>query len=161
MSTSPGSADRWANESLAAKHVRAWFLLVGVLAVHVLDEAVTDFLEFYNPLVLSLRSRSPWFPMPTFTFEPWLAGLIVAVLLLAALGPAVRRGVPGTRLASWVFSSIMFLNGVGHLAGSVYFQRWLPGATSSPLLLVGSVLLARATWERRREGSAQGRETLR
>lgn len=42
----------------------------------------------------------------------------------------------------------MFLNGFGHLAGSLYFQRWLPGVTSSPLLLAASGLLARATWER-------------
>ena len=37
--------------------------------------------------------------------------------------------------------------GSGHLAGSVYWDRWLPGATSAPLLLVASLLLARATWE--------------
>jgi hypothetical protein len=43
----------------------------------------------------------------------------------------------------------MFLNGLGHLGGSLYFQRWLPGATSAPLLLVASVMLARATWMRR------------
>jgi hypothetical protein len=35
----------------------------------------------------------------------------------------------------------MFLNGVGHLAGSIYFDRWLPGATSAPLLLIASVML--------------------
>ena len=35
----------------ASRHAQAWLLLVGVLAVHVLDEAVTDFLGFYNPLI--------------------------------------------------------------------------------------------------------------
>jgi hypothetical protein len=132
----------------AARHLRAWLVLVAALAIHVLDEAATDFLGFYNPLVLAVRSQISWFPMPTFTFGPWLAGLIVAVLVLALLGPAVRRGAAGTRAASWIFSAIMLLNGLGHLVGSLYFQRWLPGATSAPLLLVASVLLARATWER-------------
>ena len=43
----------------ASRHAQAWLLLVGVLAIHVLDEAVTDFLGFYNPLVLTIRSRVP------------------------------------------------------------------------------------------------------
>ena len=39
------------------RHLRAWRLLVGALAPHVLDEALTGFLDFYNPLVLSIRAR--------------------------------------------------------------------------------------------------------
>jgi hypothetical protein len=71
------------------------------------------------------------------------------VLVLAFLTPVIRRGSFGARLASYAFSALMFLNGLGHLGGSLYFQRWLPGATSAPLLLVASVMLARATWMRR------------
>jgi hypothetical protein len=132
--------------------MQAWLLLAGALAAHVVDEALTGFLDFYNPLVLSIRSSVPWFPMPVFTFGVWLAGLVVLVVVLACLAPAVRRGAVGTRLASWVLSAIMFMNGLGHLAGSVYFQRWLPGATSAPLLLVASVVLARATLRREPSG---------
>jgi hypothetical protein len=123
--------------------MRAWLLLVGALAIHVLDEALTGFLDFYNPLVLAIRARIRWFPMPTFDFVAWLIGLIAAVVMLALLAPAVRRGVPGTRALGWVFCTIMFINGVGHLGGSWYFGRWLPGATSGPLLVLASVLLAR------------------
>ena len=144
MSTRPSDA------ADGAAHTRAWLFLVAALAVHVLDEALTGFLGFYNPLVQSIRSGLPWFPMPTFTFGVWLGGLIAAVLALALLAPAVRRGVAGTRVLSWAFSVIMFANGVGHLAGSIYFARWLPGSTSAPLLLVASALLARATWRRAR-----------
>jgi hypothetical protein len=144
MLPSESRADR-----IAVRHMQTWFVLVSALAVHIVDEAVTDFLGFYNPLVQGIRSRIPWFPMPTFTFGVWLAGLIALVLLLALLGPVVRRGAAGTRLASWVLSGIMFLNGLGHLTGSLYFHRWLPGATSAPLLLVASVLLARSTWQRK------------
>jgi hypothetical protein len=132
--------------------MRAWLLLVAALAVHVIDEALTDFLGFYNPLVLAIRNEIPWFPMPTFTFGVWLVGLAVAVAVLALLAPAVRRGGAGTRLASWTFAVIMFMNGLGHLAGSVYFQRWLPGVTSAPLLLAASAGLAWATWARRNPG---------
>jgi len=149
------SRRRSTDEGAAVRHMRAWLLLVAALAVHVADEALTDFLEFYNPLVLSIRSRLPWFPMPTFSFGVWIVGLGFLVLVLALLAPAVRRGAVVTRLASWVLSGIMFLNGLGHLAGSLYFDRWLPGATSAPLLLAGSLLLARATWERQHSGLAE------
>jgi len=139
-------------DSAPDRHMRAWLLLDGALAVHVVDEALTDFLGFYNPLVLSIRSQILWFPMPTFSFWVWVAGLIVLVLVLASLAPAVRRGGVGTGFASWVLSTIMFTNGIGHLVGSIYFQKWLPGATSAPLLLASSLLLARAVWKRRRSG---------
>lgn len=143
---------RFLGEATPVRHMRAWLLLVGAFAVHVVDEALTNFLEFYNPLVLSIRSQIPWFPMPTFTFAVWFAGLIVLVLVLGFLAPAVRRGAVATGLASWMFSVIMFMNGLGHLAGSIYFDRWLPGATSAPLLLAASLLLAYVTWERQRSG---------
>jgi uncharacterized membrane protein len=137
-----------ARAALAAGHARAWLLLVVMLAVHVADEALTGFLDFYNPLVLEIRSQVPWFPMPVFTFPVWIAGLTLLVLALAALTPAIRQGVRGTAFASWILALIMLLNGIGHLAGSAYFQRWLPGASSAPLLLIASALLARATWRR-------------
>lgn len=136
-------------ELSARRHARAWLLLVAALALHVVDEALTGFLDFYNPLVLNMREQNPWFPMPTFTFAAWISGLVVLVMVLGILTPAVRDGAIGTRAASWALALIMFVNGAGHLVGSVYFERWLPGATSAPLLLVASGVLAAATWRRR------------
>jgi hypothetical protein len=123
---------------------------VGALALHVVDEALTDFLGFYNPLVMTIRSELPWFPMPTFSFGVWLAGLVLLVSVLAFLAPAVGRGAVATVPVSWILSGIMFMNGLGHLAGSVYYHRWLPGTTSAPLLVAASAILARATWKRQR-----------
>jgi hypothetical protein len=130
-----------------ARHARAWIALVAVLALHVVDEAFTGFLDFYNPLVRDIRASVAWFPMPTFTLGPWLAGLTAAVALLGLATPAVGRGATGTWLASWIFGGIMIVNGVGHLLGSVYFGRWLPGATTGPLLVVAGAWLLRRAWE--------------
>lgn len=146
------------SEGAAVRHARAWLLLVAALALHVADEALTGFLDFYNPLVLSIRSRLPWFPMPTFSFGVWLSGLVVLVLVLASLARAVRRGAALTGVASVVLSGIMLVNGLGHLAGSLYFDRWLPGTTSAPVLLAASLFLARATSDRWHSDSTDRRQ---
>ena len=122
----------------------AWLALTLALAAHVADEAATDFLSVYNPLVAAARQRFGWFPMPAFTFAVWLTGLIVLVAILLSLTPLANRAVPSLRLAAYPFAAIMLLNGIGHLAGSIYFRRWMPGATTAPLLLVASIWLWRA-----------------
>jgi len=77
------------------REVRAWLALTTALAQHVVDEASNDFLSFYNPMVLRLREQLGWYPMPTFSFWPWLIGLTLLVLCLYALTPSVGRGVAG------------------------------------------------------------------
>jgi hypothetical protein len=132
------------------RHARAWLYLVAALGVHVLDEALTGFVDFYNPLILQLRQRLGFWPVPTFTFGVWLTGLIAAGVMLAMLTPAVRRGAAGTGVLSWVFAIIMLGNGFAHLAASVYYWQWLPGTTSAPLLLIAATALAKATHTRTR-----------
>ncbi len=119
----------------------AWVTLTLILAAHVVDEALTDFLSVYNPIVESMRARLGWFPMPTFTFEVWLAGLCVLVGTLLLVSPLAYRGRRPVRLAAYPFAVIMLFNGLGHLAGSVYFGYRVPGTTTAPLLLVASVWL--------------------
>ena len=134
------------------RQARAWLALTAALALHVADEASNDFLAFYNPMVLRLRETLGWFPMPTFTFWPWLIGLTLAVLLLLALTPSVARGGRWVRVAGYPFAGLMLLNGVGHIALSVAEGRMMPGVWTAPLLLAGSVYLLSAL--RSKSGSA-------
>ena len=127
----------------------AWVLLCLALAAHVTDEALTGFLSVYNPTVLAMRARLPWWPMPAFGFREWLAGLIAAVLLLLALSPLAFRNARGLRPLAYLFAVIMLLNGLGHTLGTiagrtvaeVRFPRPMPGFYSSPLLLAASIYL--------------------
>jgi hypothetical protein len=128
-------------EIAVRRHGQAWVALTLALAVHVADEALTDFLSFYNPLVTTLRSRLGWFPMPTFTFDVWLTGLITVVIVLFLLSVFVFRGSRAMVYFSYPYGVLMLLNGLGHSVGSVYFGRLLPGVYSSPLLLVASLWL--------------------
>ncbi len=69
----------------------AWFLLCLAFCAHVADEALTGFLPIYNATVLAMRSQYKWFPMPTFEFREWLAGLITANIVLLLLTPFAFR----------------------------------------------------------------------
>lgn len=119
----------------------SWATLTAALGCHVADEALTGFLDLYNPTVRSLRARFAWFPMPTFTFGVWLTGLLALVVVLFALTPFARSNARPLRPLAYLFAAVMFGNGVAHLAGSVYLARWAPGATSAPLLLLASTWL--------------------
>ncbi len=118
---------------------RAWLALTLAVAAHVADETLTGFLSFYNPLVLSLRARHPWFLMPTWEFWPWLTGLCLAVAVLLVLTRWAYAGSRALRILAYPYAALMLLNGAGHLAGAAYFGSWIAGATTAPLLIVASV----------------------
>ena len=121
----------------------AWAFLCLVLAIHVADEALNDFLAVYNPAVLSLRSSIPWLILPTFNFPLWLSLLGTAVIGLLVLTPHAFRGAWGMRPMAYIFSAIMIVNGIGHLAAVVYTGEAIPGVYSLPAGLgSGSLSLA-------------------
>jgi hypothetical protein len=119
--------------------------LCAALAIHVVDEALTDFLGVYNPAVLALRERHPSLPLPTFTFDIWLSLLIFAVVVLVAVSYFVWKGRWAMRPISYAFAGFMLANGLLHIAGSFYMQQLMPGVYSSPLLLIASIALIAAT----------------
>jgi len=127
----------------------AWLLLCLAFCAHVADEALTGFLNVYNPTVIAMRDRLAWFPMPTFEYRQWLVGLIVANLVLLALTPFAFRNVSGLRPLAYFYAGVMLLNGMGHTVftvlgrtvPSVQFPRAAPGFYSSPFLFITSVYL--------------------
>ena len=109
--------------------------------MHVVDEALTDFLSVYNPAVRAIRARFPFLPLPTFTFPVWLGGLITVTIVLFALSPAAFRGEPVMRPAAYVFGVVMAGNGMLHLVGSVYMRKAMPGVYSAPIILAAAIYL--------------------
>ena len=129
----------------ASRFGTAWLLLCGCLALHVADEALTGFLDIYNPTVQAIRQRLPFLPLPTFSFRVWLTGLIVAVTVLSALSVPAFRGKKWVVPLAYIFGFLMLLNGCAHIAGSFYLGRVAPGVYTAPLLLATSIhLIARA-----------------
>jgi len=123
---------------VSASYGVAWAALCVAFAIHVADEARTDFLSVYNTTARAIRARFPFLLIPTFTFRVWLTGLVVAVLLLASLTPVAFRGAPGLRPVAYVFGIVMAGNGVLHLVGSAYMRRAMPGVYSAPIILAAA-----------------------
>src|SRR5882724_2633814 len=103
--------------------------------LHVVDEAATDFLVWYNPIARQIRVRlGVPFP-PTFTFWPWFLGLLTVTAVLFALVPvAITRD----RWIIWlavVFAIINIGNGLLHIVAATRLGRRVPGVISAPLLL--------------------------
>jgi len=141
----------------------AWLLLCLAFCAHVADEALTGFLNIYNPTVLAVRAQYSWFPMPTFEFRDWLTGLIIANIVLLLLTPFAFRNVRWLRPLAYFHAIVHLLNGTGHTlatifgqtVSTVHFARPAPGFYSSPLLFAGSIyLLVRLRARRRSESRA-------
>lgn len=123
--------------------------LTAAFGLHVMDEALTGFLDLWNPLVARAKEAVPWLPLPSFTFPVWLAALMAGVILLALLSPFAAVGDRFLRFVAYGYGIIMLFNGLGHIGASIYLGRLAPGVVSAPLLLVCSgwllVRLARSS----------------
>lgn len=124
----------------------AWVLFAGAVALHVIDEATHDFLSFYNPNALMIRQRFG-IAIPTFTFAEWLIGLCAGIALLLCLSPLSFRSARWLRMVALPLAVVVgIFNASLHIGSSIYYRRFMPGAYSSPVLLVaGALLLYAAT----------------
>ena len=123
----------------------AWLALTGAFCLHIVDEALTDFLPLYNSLVVSLRESLGWVPLPSFSFSQWLGGLVAGVVLLLALSPLVFSGRLFLRPVAYFLGVLMTLNALGHICGSILLGTLAPGTLSSPILLITAIALLLTT----------------
>ena len=109
--------------------------------MHVIDEAIFNFLPFYNSVVMNAKEKFSFFPFPDFTYQTWLSGLIILLIILYFLSIFAFQLKRWIIFSSLFFSVIMFLNGVLHIVASIYFNRPIGGVYSSPILIIASILL--------------------
>jgi hypothetical protein len=123
----------------------AWLAATIALALHVADEATHDFLAWYNPRALRMRRFFGGLPFPpTFTFWPWLIGLMAGVLILAAMAPAAFAGAHRLLGVAYFLSIVHIGNGLLHIGASIAARRSVPGVLSAPLLLLTGIWIAYA-----------------
>ncbi|HVS90373.1 MAG TPA: hypothetical protein VHF01_19385 [Candidatus Acidoferrum sp.] len=58
------------------------------LAANILDDALNDFLDYYNATVLTLYGQFSCFPRIDLNLREWLIGVIVANAVLLLLTPS-------------------------------------------------------------------------
>jgi hypothetical protein len=115
--------------------------MISAISIHVLDEAVTDFLPLYNGVAVKLKESLGFSLLPIFSFEIWLGGLIAGIIICFLLTPLVNRGGRFIRTFATVLGMLMVVNALGHMVGSAYVGRLLPGFWSSPILLLTALLV--------------------
>ena len=119
----------------------AWVFMISAISIHVFDEAVTDFLPFYNGLALNLRESLGFSLLPTFSFEAWLGGLIAAIIICFSLTPLVNRSGRFIQTFATLLGMLMVANALAHMVGSACMGRLLPGFWSSPFLLLTATIV--------------------
>ena len=127
----------------------AWLLLCLSFAANILDDALNDFLGYYNATVLALYGHFSWFPRVDLGYQEWLVGMIAADAALLVLTPWAYRNSLLLRPIAYACSAIMLLDGLGIIFASllgrtvpsVHFTGSAPGFYSSPLLLLASAFL--------------------
>ena len=117
----------------------SWLFLVLCLLLHVIDEALNNFLDLYNPIVLKIKQSIPFLPLPTFTFRIWIAGLSFVIIILLFLTPLVYNRNKLVIALIQIFSILMIFNGLGHIFGSIYYSKIIAGMVSSPFLIIASI----------------------
>ena len=133
--------EHWQRSRLRRHHWLAWMGLCGALAVHVADDALTGFLDFYNPAVRAVREKYPLLLLPTFNFDVWLSLMVFATVMLFAVSFFVWKGRWAMRPISHVFAVFMLVNGLLHIAVSIYMGKLVSGVYTSPLLIAASIAL--------------------
>jgi hypothetical protein len=117
----------------------SWLFLVSCLLLHVIDEAVNNFLDLYNPIVLKIKASIPFLPLPTFTFKIWIVGLSFLIIILFFLTTLVYNRNKLIISLIKIFSILMIFNGLGHIFGSIYYSKIIAGMVSSPFLIIASI----------------------
>ena len=117
----------------------AWLTLAILFALHALDEAATDFLDWYNPTALRIRSHLGGIPFPpVFTFWPWLLGLLAVAGTLIVLTPFANSHAPWTFRVAIALAVINIGNGLLHIVSALLLRRRVPGLNSAPFLLASA-----------------------
>ncbi len=120
----------------------AWLVLLTAMTLHVIDEALTNFLSEFNALVPLGRSLTGIAAIPHLSGEIWLGGVLILLVTGLALTPIVQRGHLPIRVVATALGILMILNACAHIAWSVASGRLMPGALSSPILGAAGAFMA-------------------
>lgn len=120
---------------------QAWLAVTFALMLHVLEGALRNYLDFYNPLAMSLRDMLLWTWMPTFTLAAWLGGWTAILTVLYGMTWFAAYAARWMVWAAIAYAEVMFLFAAAKIGFAIYLEKAIPGLFTAPLLLIASAWL--------------------
>jgi len=113
------------------------FWLLGLAqAAHSIEEMSSRLYDFM--WTATGRLGLPRMGMTPTTFA--VANMVIIAFLLG-VAPFVSLRRPWAMAIAWSAAIIEILNGCGHLAGTLVFRGYVPGAATAPLLIAAGLAL--------------------
>jgi hypothetical protein len=132
-----------------------WFAALAIAqACHSIEEMLTGLYDFFWTATGRFHEWLPAFPRLRMS-APVFGALNMAIIafLFACVPFVAARRRAALRLAA-VAGAVEIANGIGHLAGTLAFSGYVPGAAPAPLLLAAGIgLLAALARQRSLAGS--------
>jgi hypothetical protein len=129
---------------LLQNRVGAIYWLLGLAqAAHSVEEMRMHLYDFFWTATGLLHSTIPSFSQLRMASDTFAVVNMTFIAFLLGTVPFVAAGRRWALTVAGVVGVIEVLNGIGHLAGTVVFGGYVPGAASAPLLLLLGVFLLR------------------
>lgn len=139
-------------ESLPISRLGMLYLSLGLAqAAHSFEEIVTHLYDFFWVVTGVLHREFSWFPQFRWPADLFAAVNLVLVALLLGSWPFVERRTTPALYLAWIAGIVETVNGFNHIAASIFFQGYVPGVITAPVLLILGPLLLR---ELKRSGEA-------
>jgi hypothetical protein len=115
---------------------RRFWLLSLVQAAHSIEEMTSRLYDFM--WTATERLGLPRMGMTPTTFA--VTNMVIIAFLLGVV-PFISQRRPWAIAIAWAAAIVEVLNGCGHLAGTLVFRGYVPGAATAPLLIAAGVAL--------------------
>ena len=120
------------------------FWLLGLAqAAHSLEEIATRLYDFFWIATGRLREVFPGFAQVRMSAQTFGAINLALVAVLLGVVPLVRARKPFALALAAIAGVVEIANGIGHVAGAVWFRGYVPGVATAPLLFVAGVSVLR------------------
>ena len=128
----------------SARIGRIYWLLAAVQACHSAEEMASGLYDFF--WVVTGRIHQAWAGFPQMRMDPKTFAILNMLIIAFLFGtvPFVSAAKRWALAIAGIAAAIEIANGIGHLAGAVWFGGYVPGAATAPFLIAAGVALLRA-----------------
>jgi hypothetical protein len=129
------------SQPLPGRLERRFWLVALAQTSHSMEEMISGLYDFFWTATGRLHELFPSFRQVRMSPTTFAVLNMSFIAILFGAVPFVRVRRPAAIALAWVAAVVEILNGVGHLAGTVVFSGYVPGALTAPFLLWTGFLL--------------------